>query len=287
MTPKNAPGNMSDVAWKHCISVAGDTRQLQCKYCQKVLIGRVYRLKHHLASTQKDVGACKDAPDEVKKETWEIVVGLEQKLNKKSSFTLNDEEMAKAGEKRKNSEEEFTQSSNSPSGRNIFKNRQITINNMFKKGLREEACQAIVRFFYNNVIHFNVAKSEEFTAMFDLVSRHGLGFKPPSYHDIKVKYLKEEVTNTSLALHSHRDEWKKMGCTIMIDGWTDKKRRTIINFLVNNPKGTVFLKSIYAYAISKTAEKVFEMMDNIVEEVGEDNVIQVVTDNAANYKVVG
>jgi len=69
--------------------------------------------------------------------------------------------------------------------------------------------------------------------------------------------LKEEVTNTSLALQSHRDEWKKTGCTIMIDGWTDKKRRTIINFLVNSPKGTVFLKSIDASAISKTIEKVF------------------------------
>jgi len=73
----------------------------------------------------------------------------------------------------------------------------------------------------------------------------------------------------------------------MTDGWTDKKRRTIINFLVNIPKGTVFLKSIDASAISKTAEKVFDMMDNIVEEVGEENVIQVVTDNVENYKVVG
>ena len=79
--------------------------------------------------------------------------------------------MAKAVEKRENSEEEFTQSNNSSSGRNIFKNRQTTINNMFKKGLREEACQTITRFFYNNAIPFNVAKS---VAMFDLVSRHGL-----------------------------------------------------------------------------------------------------------------
>jgi len=30
---------------------------------------------------QKDVGACKDAPDEVKKGIWKIVVGLQQKLN--------------------------------------------------------------------------------------------------------------------------------------------------------------------------------------------------------------
>jgi len=26
--------------------------------CQKIIIGGVYRLKHHLAGTQKDVGAC-------------------------------------------------------------------------------------------------------------------------------------------------------------------------------------------------------------------------------------
>jgi len=42
--------------------------------------------------------------------------------------------------------------------------------------------------------------------MLDLVSIHGLGFKPPSYHEIRVKYLKEEVQNTSLALQAHRDE---------------------------------------------------------------------------------
>jgi len=29
------------------------------------------------------------------------------------------------------------------------------------------------------------------------------------------------------------------------------------------------------------------MINNIVEEVGENNIIQVVTDNATNYKVVG
>jgi len=76
---------------------------------------------------------------------------------------------------------------------------------MFKKGMREEACQAIAR-FYNNVIPFNMEKSEEFTTMLDLVSRHGLGFKPPSYHEIRVKYLKEKIQNASLALQAHRDE---------------------------------------------------------------------------------
>jgi len=46
--------------------------------------------------------------------------------------------------------------------------------------------------------------------MFDLVLRHDFGFKPLSCHEIRVKYLKEEM-KTSLALQAHRDEWKKIG----------------------------------------------------------------------------
>jgi hypothetical protein len=38
--------------------------------------------------------------------------------------------------------------------------------------------------------------------------------------------------------------------------------------------------------MSKTADKVFEMLDAIVERIEEENVVQVVTDNAANYKAV-
>ncbi|XP_068497678.1 uncharacterized protein [Phaseolus vulgaris] len=73
----------------------------------------------------------------------------------------------------------------------------------------------------------------------------------------------------------------------MSDGWTDKKRRSICNFLVNSPKGTVFLYSLDTSDISKTADKVFKMLDDAVEFVGEENVLQVVTDNAANFKAGG
>ncbi|CAI8598816.1 unnamed protein product [Vicia faba] len=70
---------------------------------------------------------------------------------------------------------------------------QSTINSIFKKNLREEACIEIASFFYNNAIAFNVAKSEEFQKMLELVSRHGLGFKAPSYHEIRTKYLKYKM----------------------------------------------------------------------------------------------
>lgn len=278
--PKNAAGNRSDVAWKHGVADPENPRKITCKYCQKTVSGGVYRLKHHLAGTQRDVEPCKAVPDEIQKEMLQICAILQENLIKKTE-AMAEEEKAGVGEKR-------MKSSNSG---NMFKKRcfssQPTINTVLKKGLRDDACQAIARFFYNNAISFNVARSEEFNIMCDMISRHGNGFKPPSYYDIRVKLLNQEVKSTNDALEEHRREWKKTGCTIMTDGWTDRRRRTILNFLVNSPRGTVFLKSVDASNICKTAEKIFEMIDAVVEEVGEDNVVQVVTDNAANYKAAG
>lgn len=37
---------------------------------------------------------------------------------------------------------------------------------------------------------------------------------------------------------------------------------------MNSPKGTIFLYSIDTSHISKTADKVFEMLDEVVDKVG-------------------
>jgi len=47
------------------------------------------------------------------------------------------------------------------------------------------------------------------------------------------------------------------------------------------------LRSVDASDKKKDANLLFEMLDEIVEEVGEDLVVQVVTDNASAYKVAG
>jgi hypothetical protein len=48
------------------------------------------------------------------------------------------------------------------------------------------------------------------------------------------------VDEVKIFVESYRETWKKTSCTLMADGWTDQKRRTLINFLVYCPKGTVF-----------------------------------------------
>ena len=45
-----------------------------------------------------------------------------------------------------------------------------------------------------------------------------------------------------------------------------------------------FLSLVDTFNISKTIDKVFEMLDAIMESIGEENMMQVITHNAANYK---
>ncbi|CAN1125328.1 hypothetical protein LINPERPRIM_LOCUS31624 [Linum perenne] len=59
------------------------------------------------------------------------------------------------------------------------------------------------------------------------------------------------------------------------------------NLLHSSPKGTVFIESLDTSHYSKNTQKAFEMLDEVVEKVGEENVLQIITDNASTYKAVG
>ncbi|KAH9293466.1 hypothetical protein KI387_041331, partial [Taxus chinensis] len=93
----------------------------------------------------------------------------------------------------------------------------------------------------------------------------------------------KEVGSIDEYLKSCKLSWAKTGCTIMSDGWSDGKNRTIINFLASCPQGTMFLKSVDASDRVKDANLLFELLDEVVVEVGVENVVQIITDNASNY----
>jgi len=54
--------------------------------------------------------------------------------------------------------------------------------------------------------------------MHDMIARYGVGYKPPSYHDIREKLLKQAMEKTDVVLEENKDEWKRTGCTIMSNG---------------------------------------------------------------------
>ncbi|KAL4374132.1 hypothetical protein AHAS_Ahas05G0151200 [Arachis hypogaea] len=123
--------------------------------------------------------------------------------------------------------------------------------------------------------------------MIDAIASMGAGYKGPSYPRVRGYLLSKLVEDVRKMIDGYREIWKQTGCTIMADGWTDCCRRTLINFLVYCPKGTVFLKSVDASNISKTAENLFKLFRDVVLFVGPENVVYIVTDNAANYVAAG
>ncbi|GKB60082.1 3-hydroxyisobutyryl-CoA hydrolase 1-like protein [Tanacetum coccineum] len=108
----------------------------------------------------------------------------------------------------------------------------------------------------------------------EAVTQHGTSFKPPSYHKVRVPYLAKAIKSTDeMVKQVHHEQWAKYGCSLMSNGWQDLvAHKYIIKSLVNSPRGSVFVRSIDA--------------SNMVEEIREQNVVQVVTDNASNYKAV-
>ena len=94
-----------------------------------------------------------------------------------------------------------------------------------------------------------------FQGMINAIGQYGVGVKPPTYYEVRVPFLRKEVTLTQKLMNRHEEEWARNGCSIMFDGWTEKKEKTFAKFLVNCSWGTLFIESIVASSIIKTGEK--------------------------------
>ena len=73
----------------------------------------------------------------------------------------------------------------------------------------------------------------------------------------------------------------------MGNGWIDNRQRILINFLMYCPERILFVKSVDASDIVNNVTNLFQLFDEVIEQVGSLNVFHVMTDNASNYVVVG
>ena len=67
----------------------------------------------------------------------------------------------------------------------------------------------------------------------------------------------------------------------MTDAWSDRKNRSIMNIVAHCPAETAFLHSQDASAEKHDDNYIYHFVDDAIE-VGPDNMIQIVTDNASN-----
>ena len=113
------------------------------------------------------------------------------------------------------------------------------------------------------------------------------GIQSPSIYIVGTKYLKEEYKEIKAWVETFRPMWQQNGVTIMCDGWTSGTQTQLINFLVHSVAGCVFVKSVDASEHRRTAKCIYNLMDKVVESVGEEHIVQIVTENGANFKAAG
>ena len=112
---------------------------------------------------------------------------------------------------------------------------QPTLDDHWKKKYKETAYEYIARWWYDVDLPFNATRSSYYQPMWDVVIAAGMGFKGPSMHDLRESLLQKEIVSIEEYLKDFKQSWVRTRCTIMSDGWTDQKGRTLINFLVSYP----------------------------------------------------
>ncbi|CAI9267481.1 unnamed protein product [Lactuca saligna] len=156
------------------------------------------------------------------------------------------------------------------------------MSNVIRKEHMIHVKEYICRWAYECAIPFHAFEKDSFKIMLEAVGQFGRGAPPPTRYEMGETYLKKEVERTINLLTPYKDEWKSNGCSIMTDAWFDRKRRSIMNLCVNSKMVTVFLSSKESSDEAHTSEHIHEYVESCINEVGPENVVQIVTDNASN-----
>uniref|UniRef100_A0A6N2KZR3 BED-type domain-containing protein n=1 Tax=Salix viminalis TaxID=40686 RepID=A0A6N2KZR3_SALVM len=231
----SAPARSDDPAWAHGRVVVGSKNASICIHCNKRINGGgVTRLKYHLAGIR----------------------------------VSNDEEVEEGDAANPHLGDIHSQT-----------NRRLTMQGtirsaMASKEMEHNARKVIATWWFDANIPFNSAKSYYYQPMIDAVTSMGPGFKGPLYHDLRGSLLKDVVHDVHEYILSIKADWRLYGCSIMADGWSNRRNVPIVNFLAYSPRGTVFLKSVDTSGLRKDKETLLEMFDEVVKEVGKENIVQ-------------
>jgi hypothetical protein len=123
--------------------------------------------------------------------------------------------------------------------------------------------------------------------MCDAIVVVGPGYKILTFEELRGPILQEEKKDINSRLVEFKKSLEISGRTVMFEGWNDRKGRSLLNFLVHYPRGTMFIKLVDASTDVKDVALLCELMDAFIQEIGLHNVVQIITNNAANYVAAG
>ncbi|KAH9312316.1 hypothetical protein KI387_027351 [Taxus chinensis] len=122
---------------------------------------------------------------------------------------------------------------------------------MFDSKAREEADDAIGKFFYVVGIPFNAARSPYYKEAMAKVAKTGTSYVPPGDTKLRTTILDRNYSKVNLLMEEMKVTWVSHGCSIIMDGWTDIRHRPLINIIVSCKDGPYFLRAIDCFGKRK------------------------------------
>ncbi|XP_028062259.1 uncharacterized protein LOC114265639 [Camellia sinensis] len=162
------------------------------------------------------------------------------------------------------------------------------LDRVFNQSAREHLHSLIARMFYSAGLPFHLAGNPYFIDAFQYaVENQIVGYVPPGYNLLGTALLQKERANIERLLEPTKKSWDEKGLSIVSDGWTDAQRRPLINFMVAYNGGAMFIKAVNCEGETKDKYHIAKLISEVIDEMGPNNVIQVITDNAPVCSAAG
>ncbi|CAM9003327.1 unnamed protein product [Rhodiola kirilowii] len=153
---------------------------------------------------------------------------------------------------------------------------------------RNELDCMIARMFYTGGLPFTLSRNPYYQSTYTFAANNNLGgYVPPGYNRLRTTLLDQEKKHVELLLAPIKNTWGAKGVTIVTNGWSDPQRRPLINFMACCESGPMFIKAVNCAGEVKDKEFIANLLREVIDEVGHQNVVQVITDNANNCKGAG
>ncbi|KAK4706791.1 hypothetical protein R3W88_033653 [Solanum pinnatisectum] len=327
LEPVPVTSQKHDPAWKHCeMFKNGERVQLKCIYCGKIFKGGgIHRIKEHLAGQKGNASTCLRVQPDVRLLMQDSLNGVVMKKRKKQKLA-EEITTYNAGTATSDIAAEFTDTCGLDTQvdllpmpqaiehtSNLFLNRDQGPNNIgarkkksrIRKGasssnnnamllpinqskkVNNHVHMAVARFLLDARVPLDAVNSVYFQPMIDVIASQGPQVSAPSYHDLRSWVLKASVQEVRNDIDQCSSTWARSGCSVLVDEWITGKGKTLLNFLVYCPEGTMFLRSVDASTLINSTDYLYELLKEVVEEVGVRNVLQVVTSNEERYVIAG
>ncbi|XP_073159232.1 uncharacterized protein [Henckelia pumila] len=268
-----------DACWEYADRLEGN--KVRCKFCDRILNGGISRLKHHLSRLpSKGVNPCTKVRDDVSDRVREILslkeddketsIVKRQKIPEVKSPVTVCASVGKA----------MVVAEAVPVMGKVFPS--VTSPSSSSRNDQENAERSVALFFFENKLDFSVARSSSYQQMFGAVRKCGNGFSAPSAETLKTSWLEKIKSEMTSHSKDSEREWAMTGCTIIAETWTDNKSRALINFLVSSPSRTFYHKSVDVSSYYKNIKYLSDLFDSVIQDVGPENVVQIVMDNSLN-----